>query len=777
MTDPIEGLRAALADRYTIERELGRGGMATVYLAHDLKHGRSVAIKVLRPELAASLGPERFLREIGIAARLTHPHILSLHDSGEANGFLYYVMPYVEGESLRDRLTREPQLPLDDALQITREVADALAYAHRHDVVHRDIKPENILLSGGVGIGDGHALVADFGIARAVSAAGAQTLTDTGLAVGTPAYMSPEQGAAEGAVDGRADTYALGCVLYEMLAGHPPFLGTTGREVIARHALDSVPPLRTIRPDLPEGVDRAVQKALAKAPADRFPTATGFIQALARASVSPTVGRPVIRRVLVVATGLIVLAVIYLLPRQSPPSIAVLRFANVGGDSANEPFSDGMSDELTTALGKVSGLIVAGRTSAFSLRGKGLSAQEIGRKLHVRYVLDGGVRMGGERQRVSAQLIDVTDGRELWSNQYDRDARSRDVFAVQDSITQNIIRELRVRLSGPATTSLVERHTPSPEAHDLYLRGRYFFSLRTKPMMLKSVEYFEKAIDLDSNYAAAYSGLSDVYSVISIFAYVPRNELFPKAKAAALRAITLDSTSAEAHTSLGIVSLWYDWAPHAAERELRTAIELDPRYPPAHLFLGWVLNTFGRSTDALKEVQRARDLDPLSVITSIRVGSLYYFGHRFEEAVRDLRKTLEEDPANTMANAELARSWVQLPGHCDEALAAMRLIPPEWPNYEGGARGYVQARCGGREEAIQIVEELKTQATQGANVIRIAMIYAGLGDKEQTFEWLERAYEQRYLGLVFLPTEPMFDSVRKDARFARLLDKMNMMKN
>src|SRR6267143_433279 len=302
MAELLPRLRAALADRYAIDRELGRGGMATVYLAEDLRHHRQVAVKVLRPELAAALGGSRFLREIEIAARLTHPHILPLHDSGEAGGFLYYVMPFVEGESLRDRLKREPQLHVEEAVRIAREVATALSHAHSQDVVHRDIKPENILLSGG------EAVVADFGIARAIVAAGAETLTDTGLAVGTPGYMSPEQATGAMQLDGRSDVYSLGCVLYEMLAGHPPFLGTTAQEVLARHSLDAVPPLRTIRPELPEAVEHAVRKALAKSPADRFATATAFIGALTRAGASPSVRKRAARAIGLVAVGASLLA-------------------------------------------------------------------------------------------------------------------------------------------------------------------------------------------------------------------------------------------------------------------------------------------------------------------------------------------------------------------------------------------------------------------------------------------------------------------------------------
>src|SRR5437879_4647241 len=393
MAEILARLKAALADRYAIDRELGHGGTATVYLAHDLKHSRSVAIKVLRPELAAALGAERFLREIEIAARLTHPHILPLHDSGEAKGFLYYVMPFVDGESLRDRLKREPQLPVEEAVRIAREVATALSHAHSQDVVHRDIKPENILLSGG------EAVVADFGIARAIVAAGAETLTDTGLAVGTPGYMSPEQAMAQQHIDGRADIYALGCVLYEMLAGHPPFLGTTAQEILARHTLDPVPPLRTIRPELPAAVDRALGRALAKTPADRFATPAAFIEALTQAGAALPLARRAARPGLFVAAGVAALVAGYvLLTRRSGssdgpgPSIAVLPFKNIGGDVSNEPFSDGMTDEITTALGKVDGLRVAARSVVFRFKGNNVVPEETGKQLHVLYVLDGGVR-------------------------------------------------------------------------------------------------------------------------------------------------------------------------------------------------------------------------------------------------------------------------------------------------------------------------------------------------------------------------------------------------
>src|SRR6184192_950890 len=698
MAEILAGLKAALADRYAIDRELGHGGTATVYLAQDLKHGRSVAVKVLRPELAAALGAERFLREIEIAARLTHPHILALHDSGAAGGLLYYVMPYLEGESLRDRLNRERQLPIEEAVRIAREVATALSHAHSHGVVHRDIKPENILLS------EGEAVVADFGIARAIVAAGAETLTDTGLAVGTPGYMSPEQATGAMQLDGRSDVYSLGCVLYEMLAGHPPFLGTTAQEILARHSLDAVPPLRTIRPELPEAVELAVRKALAKSPADRFATATAFIEALTRSGAPPPFARRAARPALFVAAGVAALVAGYLLlARRSATlssdepglSIAVLEFKNVGGDSANRPFSYGMSEELSTALGKVEGLRVLARSGVIRFRGKDVSPQEIGRQLHARYVLDGGVRIGGTRRRVSAQLIDVAKGNEIWSEEYDRDARDRDVFAVQDEITRAIVAALRVHLSGPASGSLVKRSTESPEAHDLYLQGRYFFAKRDSASLRKAQDYFESAIHKDSTYALAWSGLSDAYSHRAVWGYVPPRAVYAKAKAAALRALALDSTLAGAHTSLGFIALFYDWDWPTAGRELDRALALDPRYPDAHLFHGWYFVATNRMDDAIREVQTAVNLDPFSSVNNARLASMLYYARRYNEAVAQARRLREMDSMFFQVRVELARAYLQL-GQCDEALAAMKHAPEQASGaaYFGGVWGLINARCG-----------------------------------------------------------------------------------
>jgi serine/threonine protein kinase len=416
--DLLARLRAVLADRYTVDRELGRGGMAIVFLAQDQKHHRKVAIKVLKPELAAALGRERFLREIETAAGLSHPHILPLHDSGEADGFLYYVIPYVEGESLRERLDRERQLPLDDALQIAREVTDALGYAHRHNILHRDIKPGNILLSGG------HALVTDFGIARAITATGVGQLTEVGTLVGTPAYMSPEQVDGSPYIDGRADIYSLGCVLFEMLVGEPPFRGSWLTAVIANRLTSPMPSPRAFRQLVPEAIDAAVRKAMADLPADRFATAAQFAEGLGTAR--PSGPSPVA------------------VPDRS---IAVLPFKNQSSDPESEYFSDGIAEEIINALAQLPGLHVAARTSSFAFKGKGADVAEVGAKLKVATVLDGSVRKAGNRVRITAQLVNVSDGYHLWSERYDSELD--DVFAIQDHIARAISQRFEVMLASP----------------------------------------------------------------------------------------------------------------------------------------------------------------------------------------------------------------------------------------------------------------------------------------------------------------------------------------
>ena len=774
-------LPGVLGDRFDVEREIGRGGMATVFLARDRKHDRPVAVKVLRPDIAAGIGADRFLREIRTAASLQHPHIVPLHDSGEAEGFLYYVMPYLQGESLRERLEREPHLPLDDMRRITRDVADALDYAHTNGIVHRDIKPENIFLSGG------HALVMDFGIARAVSAStGGDTITFAGIAVGTPAYMSPEQGAAEPKIDGRADVYALGCVAYEMLAGHPPFLGRTAHEILARHSIDPVPRLRTSRPEVPEFVESAIRKALAKSPADRYPSAGAFSEACARAGAedapSPVKRRAAIAAaVVVIAAGVVASASFFRSRTERPvagvaessPSIAVLAFKNIGGDSSNAALSDGIAEEIASTIGRMPGLNVKAPRSSFSLRGKNLTIPEIGRALGVRYLLDGSLQKDANRLRVRVALLAAANDSTVWTEEYDRPAG--DVFAIQDEIAREVAGELRVQLAPGNAASLSRRSTSSPEAHELYLRGRFFFQRRDLVSLAKAREYFERAISNDAGYALAYAGLADTYSHGSAFGYVAPRTAMPKATEYVNRALALDSTLVEAHSSRAFIATFYDWNWPLAGREFEKAIALDPRYPSAHLWRVWYLLARDSIAEGLREANQALALEPFSVLINTRMVSFLYYARKYDEAVKQAQTTFELDSTFFHLETERTRVLVHL-GRCGEAMRAVARAPEQTGAMTQGVKGYAYARCGRRADAEAELDRLRAQARAGNYVphYALALIHAGLGDREATLAALEAGYTERSWSMILINVEPAFDTLRQDPRFVRLVGQMRL---
>ena len=725
---------------------------------------------MLLPELALSVRTERFLREIQIAAKLTHPHILPLHDSGEAGGFLYYVMPYVKGESLRARLDRERQLPVEEALRITRDVAAALSHAHERGVVHRDIKPENILLEEG-----GEAIVTDFGIARALTVAGGQTVTETGVAVGTPAYMSPEQATGAAVLDARSDQYSVGCVVYEMLAGHPPFPGETAQEVLARHTLDPVPSLKAARPDVPVAVERAVRKALAKTPQDRFPSMVAFWEALNERSERSR------RRAYAyaIATAAILLGALawrYVHRAPADQSVAVLPFVNMSGDTSSEYFSDGMTEDLIDALTQVSGLRVPARTSSFAFKGKSVVIGEIARQLNVTHVVEGSVRRSGNALRVTAQLIDVTDGYHLWSQRYDRTLTgARDIFAMQDSITRAIVGALRVRLRAGDTTSLVSRSTDDPDAYDLYLRGRYLLARRSRSDDEKAIENFSRAIARDPTYARAYSGLADAYLVAGNVSFVDPDVAFPRAKAAAVRALTLDSSLAEAYASLARVYTNYEWDVGEAERLYRRAIALNPAYAEAHSwFANWLLGPAGRFDDAIREARKAVELDPLAPYTHNNLGVVLMWARRYDQAIAELREAIElvpdwEGPRRYLAEAYLGKGMYQ------EALAQLQMIRRRI-NPSGGrdlARiGTVLALMGRRSEAAQILGQVR--AVRGARGDVYAALYLALGEKDSALVLLEHAYDVRPAQLRYIKVDAALDPLRGEPRFQALLRKMGL---
>jgi serine/threonine-protein kinase len=748
--DITHRLREALGDRYSIEEEIGRGGAATVYLAEDRKHTRKVAIKVLRPDTPAGYHPQRFLREIRIAARLAHPQILPLHDSGECDGLLYFVMPYAGCESLRDRLEREGPLPVDVALRITRAVAGALAYAHRLEVIHRDIKPENILLQ------EGEPVVADFGVATAVQAAGGDSasITDHGFAVGTPAYMSPEQASAESGVDGRTDQYSLACVLYEMLAGAPPFAGTGARATMARHAIEPPVPIRVLRPNAPVAVERALERALAKSPGDRFHTMVEFIAALEAPTLDVTAAFAPVETDL--------------------RAIAVLPFVNASADPENEYFSDGMTEELITALTKVEGLRVASRTSVFALKGVREDVRTLGARLNVSTVLEGSVRRAGTRLRITAQLTSVRDGRTLWSERYDRELA--DVFAIQDEIAQTIVTTLRATLLHDLGDPVAVRYTGNLRAYRLYLKGRHAWNRRTQASIADGIRFFEEAIAEDADYALAYTGLADSYALQLDYRGSPVQEGFERARDEAQRALALDESLAEAHTSLAWVTFIYDWDWPLAARHFQRALELNPRYSVARQWHSWFQIAMGRPALALDEGRQAITLDPASVSIRRSMGWLLHYARQPEQALEHLRRALAMDPTAEENHRLLGLSYIQV-RQWDEAAGAFReaIAGSESPALAEAGLSVVAVGRGRPGEARAILAELEARrATRYVSPVAFVMLHVALGEVDAAFDWLDRAYEQRRGWLAYLNVEPMLDPLRADPRFRRLQERMRL---
>jgi eukaryotic-like serine/threonine-protein kinase len=653
-----EGLQLGLADRYRLDRELGRGGMATVFLAQDLRHDRPVAFKLLHADLAATMGPERFLREVRLAARLQHPHILSVHDSGETAGFLWFTMPYVEGESLRERLARQHQLPVDEALRLTREVALALDFAHRHGVIHRDIKPENILLV------DGQALVADFGIGRALGEATEDDrLTQTGVVVGTPAYMSPEQATGERELDGRTDIYSLGVVLYEMLAGEPPFSGPTMQSVVAKRLTGEVPSVRRLRPAVPEWLEQVVRRALASLAADRFATPAQLAQALDAPAVAATttsstsIGVPTaipgrhrfgVPSWLAFVVGILVTASMGMLVWQrshrsaeaaGTRMLAVLPFKNLGA-SGDEYFADGLTEEITSKLAGISNLGIISRTSADQYKNTSKSIKQIGQELGVGYVLEGSVRWekspdGSSRVRVTPQLIRVSDDRHLWAERYD--AVLSEVFQVQSSIADRVIAAMGMALGESQRAALDDRPTTNLEAYDYYLRGKDYYNRGyAREDFRTAIQMYQRAIDLDSSFARAYAELSIVNSALYWFFYDRTEAALGRSKAAAERALELQPDLPDAHIALGYYYYWGKLDYRRALEQFDLARKRQPNNGELAFATAAVQRRQGRLDDAIKSFTRAVELDPRSGLAHFNLGETEVLVRNYDRAIRAL---------------------------------------------------------------------------------------------------------------------------------------------
>lgn len=644
-------LVAALADRYRIERELGQGGMATVYLALDLKHGRRVAIKVVRPEIAASMGSERFLREIAFAARLQHPHILGLHDSGEAGGLLYYIMPFVEGKSLRQRLDAEGPLPIEEVARILGEVAEALAYAHDQGIVHRDIKPENILLQGAT------AMVADFGIARAMEEAGADRLTGTGVSIGTPTYMSPEQGMGM-TVDGRSDLYSLACVAFELLTGEPPFSGKSWKAVIARHSVEPVPSLRVLRPTVSAELEAVIAKALAKTPADRYPGVAAFATDFSAAAtgrfsgLAPAAPRRRARPPWMVAAAFVMLgalavavitwlksgAVVSELQADNRPRLVVLPFTSIG--SPDEGYiAEGLSDEITSRVAGVSGIAVLARSSTLPLARSGRPAQEIARELNAGYVLTGSVQTerGAGRVRIRPSLIKVDDGTEMLSaTSYDLDLAPGRLLEMQSQIAEKVARTLNVSLLASDRRALAVPPTENLEAYQAFLRGNVFAQQRySEEPSRQAIAMYEQAVRDDPGFVSAWARLAQA-RIAYYYQYDRAPARLEQARTALARALALDSTLAE--TRLARAQMYYfgDLDYDRAAREFEAVRAERPSDSEVLSWLATIQRRRGKFDEALAMFRRASELDPRSQQYALELGVTHLMLRRFADAEKDL---------------------------------------------------------------------------------------------------------------------------------------------
>jgi serine/threonine-protein kinase len=705
-----------LADRYRIERELGRGAMATVFLARDLRHDRDVAIKVMHDELAASLSRQRFLREIRLAAKLAHPHILPLHDSGDAEGMLFYVMPNAEGRSLRDKMNAGP-IAVADAVRVTIEVADALDFAHRHGIVHRDIKPENIVLL------DGHAMVADFGIGKAMTEAVEDTLTQGGTSIGTPAYMSPEQAVGED-VDGRSDLYSLGCVLFEMLVGEPPFTGPNAQAVLAKRFVQTPIDVSALREGIPRPVAHAVQRVLQRTAIDRFASGAEFAGAL-RISETPeamALGRPA-------------------LPEKS---IAVLPFANISTDPENECFADGITEEILNTLSQIADLRVAGRMSSFAFKEKGRDLREIGKVLNVRTVLEGSVRRSAGRVRITAQLTDVIGGYQLWSERFDRDIA--DVFAVQDEIATAIASKLKTSLASD-DASRAQRTTESIEAYEAYLKGRALVTQRGNAM-LKGIASLETSLQHDPDHGLTWSCLADAYLMSGFWGLVTLDVARAKCTEAVANAMHYAPDLAESHCSRAQYSLLYDWDWSAAESAFQQSLKLNPGYTQAsawyHMFyLGFVRGEYRAAAAGFAETLAQ---DPYWANGAAMLAQTFAFAQ--DAAAADVWATRAEELAPTAFFSHWTRQITSIAEH-DWSRAiragseALRLSRGALA-FPLAFLGISLAEAGDRVGARAIYDEFDAGAAGGPDSSALrAMLAAALGKDDVASELCRDAVRRR----------------------------------
>jgi serine/threonine-protein kinase len=803
---------------YRIISKLGEGGMGEVYLAEDLKLGRRVALKLLPAKFTQDKERiRRFEQEARAASQLSHPNILSIYEIGEADGTHFIATEFVEGQTLRRRAGGR-RLPVNEALEIAIQIAGALTAAHEAGITHRDIKPENIMLRE-----DRLVKVLDFGLAKLAgsdflssldpSATQGETVgesfkdlfatspldtsqsTSPGVILGTISYMSPEQ--ARGfKVDARTDIFSLGIVLYEMVAGRPPFEGPTTGDMIVAILDRNPPPLARYAPEAPDELEWILFKALAKDREDRYQLVKSLMADLKRLQKrlqfesqidriveqedpSDADSTGINREIYKLNTGDTggVLTDSGHIRTSSHPisssidSLAVLPFALSSRNTDLEYLSEAIPEILTVSLSRLRELRVMAWSTVTRYRDRAEDVLEVGRELEVRAVLSGRLFQFDDNLVIRTELVDTADGSQIWGSQYQR--KLDDLLTMEQQISEEICEHLRLRLDDEQKQRLLKRYTENAEAYQDYLRGRYYWNQRTPKGLRKAIENFEQAIALDQSYALAYAGLSDCYCLLSIYSALPPKAAMPRAKAAALRALEIDEGLAEAHTSLAAALVWFDWDWEASEREFKRSIELNPSYSVAHHWYGSVLlSAKGRYEEALTEEMRALELEPLSLVINANLGFISYQARRYDQAVDYLKNTLEIDDGFIYAHFILGLTYAQKLMFDESIREIKRAI--ELMDGRGvlinAALGYVYAVAGEREAALNILEQLQTYPNnRDISPFHLALIHAGLGDKTQALKYLDAACEERYNWVVWLKTEPMLDGLRGEGKFVELL--------
>ena len=789
---------STFAGRYQVIEELGHGGMGRVYKVFDTKIKEKVALKLIKPEIASDKETiERFGNELRLARQISQRNVCRMFDIGEAEGAHFITMEYVHGEDLKSMIHMSGSLSVGMLLSVGKQVCDGLAEAHSLGVVHRDLKPQNIMIDK-----NGNAKIMDFGIARSIKDKG---ITGPSVMIGTPEYMSPEQAEAKN-VDHRSDIYSLGVILYEMATSHVPFTGETALSIAMKHKGEIPKNPKQINSSIPDNLSGVILKCLEKDKTKRYQNAADIHSELEKIEKGlPTTERIILEKkpmtsreitvkfslkklmAPVLIVGVIILAAVaywLFIPKKHAPvtptqrrSIAVLPFADLSQAKQYEYLCDGLSETLIDALTHIEGLWVPARTSAFFFKGKTQDIREIGQKLGVDSVLEGSIQVAGDNLRVTARISNTQDGRQVWSEIYNR--KMADIFAIQDDIAKAIVTALRIKQLGEKGAPLVKNYTENLEAYRLYLQGRAYWNKRGEADLIKSIEFFKKAIEVDPNYALAYSGLSDAYYIFGNNGYWPAEKAYPKAKAAALKALEIDDKLAEAHATLGSIISDYDWDFAAAEKELKLAIQLNPGYATGHQYYAYHLVNLGKNEEALREIKIARNLDPLSPRISANVGLFLYYDRRYGQAVEELDKALEVDPTHAATYAWLGWSYDAM-GKYEEAVRCylrageLRGMPKDLNPYLAG--GY--ALMGKKDEARKILGNLiEYSKTNYVPPVSFASVFSALGEKEQVFAWLEKAFRERdpYL-IMFVKPSHLFGPVRSDPRFTELMRKIGLEK-